>query len=156
MDSSKRHFAYTMPGHTEPPNPETLHKSILVVEDERDRWELFRYYLEPDFKITFAANAADALGVMSRGTFQLAIIDWRLPIDEKADPESTGGQRVVDALPSNVGLFITFSLDTPDSIRAKVKGKVRTEDCFAKPVLWSDLSRRVHEFLQTSAQPAAI
>lgn len=58
-----------------------MNKTILVVEDDEDIVELLRLYLENEgFKIHTAKNGVEALSILRKYTFDLAVIDIMMPI----------------------------------------------------------------------------
>src|SRR6266496_699429 len=71
---------------------EGLCMNLLVVEDDRDEIELFQKELAktPAIRATFSRSKASALAALKDNTFELVILDLRIPtqddsLDEDAD-----------------------------------------------------------------------
>lgn len=58
-------------------------KSILWVEDEKDQFNVFSYFLDNEFKITRAIDYEDALLKIKSDHFDLIIIDIIIPSGKK-------------------------------------------------------------------------
>jgi CheY-like chemotaxis protein len=58
-------------------------KTILWVEDEKDQYEAFSYYLEKEYKIDRALDYEDALLKLNKTNYDLIIVDIIIPSGKK-------------------------------------------------------------------------
>lgn len=54
-------------------------KKLLIVEDEEELCEMFKFILQKLFNVTIAMNATDALEICDKETFDLIISDIKMP-----------------------------------------------------------------------------
>lgn len=126
---------------------------LLIVEDDEDRIKRLERLLARDYVLTFAVTAEQGIKeVDSNEQIDVAIIDWRLPIDGGFAAEPGGGLRVmkeIDQRRPGVPVIITYSWDTPEIIQTKVSSlkKLHVVDILEKPLLLDDLARSIERAL---------
>lgn len=127
--------------------------TLLIVEDDQDRIKRLERLLTPTYLFEFAENAAKAaIAIRSDQHFDLAIVDWRLPVEEGSMPEPAGGLKVmrdIDEYRSNIPVIITFSWDTPELIQKRLDGlkNLRVVNILEKPLLLDELANSIKNAL---------
>lgn len=125
------------------PPPATLVR-ILVVEDERKVRDALVEGLEmEDWKVSGAANGAEALSRLARETFDLVVLDWMLP-------DFDGLQILQDARKRGIAtpfLMVTARGAIADRVRGFDHG---ADDYLTKPFAFAELVARCRALLRRS------
>ena len=120
---------------------------LVVDDDERLRTLLQRYLSSNGFRVSAAANAADARALMKSMAFDLLILDVMMPGESGFD--LTKSVRAGSAVPI---LMLTAKGEAEDRIRGLEHG---ADDYLAKPFEPRELLLRVSALLRRAAPPAA-
>ncbi len=115
---------------------------ILVVDDERSMREFLEIMLSKEgYEVRTAANGKEALALVEKELFDLAILDIRMP---KMD-----GIKTLDHLkqisPETVVLMITAYASTDTAIRAMKQGAY---DYITKPFKVEEIKMTIHKALE--------
>jgi DNA-binding response OmpR family regulator len=95
-------------------SPDETH--ILVVEDDEEILELYGYYLEElGYKVDLAKNGEDAMKKAKKNSYDLAIIDYRLP----GFNGNIVAAEISEKNPTTHILFITGSYDLVQKLLSK-------------------------------------
>jgi DNA-binding NtrC family response regulator len=126
-----------------------MSKQILIVDDERNVRFSYRVTLELEgFTVFEAEDAAKALALFATHSFDLAILDMRMPEMDGLDLLAEMRHRGV----STPVVIITAYGDVPHAIRAMKLGAI---DFLEKPLTPEQLRRIVHEVVGRHAAPAS-
>ena len=120
---------------------------LVVDDDERLRTLLQRYLSSNGFRVSAAANAADARALMKSMAFDLLILDVMMPGESGFD--LTKSVRAGSSVPI---LMLTAKGEAEDRIRGLEHG---ADDYLAKPFEPRELLLRVSALLRRAAPPAA-
>ena len=119
---------------------------LVVDDDERLRTLLQRYLSSNGFRVSAAANAADARALMKSMAFDLLILDVMMPGESGFD--LTKSVRAGSSVPI---LMLTAKGEAEDRIRGLEHG---ADDYLAKPFEPRELLLRVSALLRRAAPPA--
>ena len=119
---------------------------LVVDDDERLRTLLQRYLSSNGFRVSAAADAADARSLMKSMAFDLLILDVMMPGESGFD--LTKSVRASSAVPI---LMLTAKGDAEDRIKGLENG---ADDYLAKPFEPRELLLRVSALLRRAAPPA--
>jgi two-component system phosphate regulon response regulator OmpR len=119
---------------------------LVVDDDERLRALLQRYLSANGFRVSVAANAADARALMKSMAFDLLIVDVMMP--GESGFELTASVRASSAVPI---LMLTARGEAPDRIQGLERG---ADDYLAKPFEPRELVLRISALLRRAAPPA--
>ena len=119
---------------------------LVVDDDERLRALLQRYLSSNGFRVSVAANAADARALMKSMAFDLLILDVMMP--GESGFEFTASVRSGSAVPI---LMLTAKGGAEDRIAGLERG---ADDYLAKPFEPRELVLRVGALLRRAAPPA--
>ena len=119
---------------------------LVVDDDERLRALLQRYLSSNGFRVSAAANAADARALMKSMAFDLLILDVMMPGESGFD--LTKSVRENSSVPI---LMLTAKGEAEDRIRGLEYG---ADDYLAKPFEPRELLLRVSALLRRAAPPA--
>jgi two-component system phosphate regulon response regulator OmpR len=119
---------------------------ILVVDDDRRlRQLLSRYLTENGFRVTTAADAAQARGFMRGLDFDLLVLDLMMPGESGLDfTQSMRGESTVPIL------MLTAMGETEDRINGLERG---ADDYLVKPFEPRELVLRIFRILERTAAP---
>jgi len=119
-----------------------VHKRILVVEDERDIAELIRLHLDDlGFAVTISGDGNTGLQKASAGSWDLVILDLRLP--------GLDGLEVCRRLRQNSGAVPVLMLTSKSSELDRVVGlEIGADDYVTKPFSVLELIARVKALLR--------
>ena len=120
---------------------------LVVDDDERLRTLLQRYLSSNGFRVSAAADAADARALMKSMAFDLLILDVMMPGESGFD--LTKSVRAGSSVPI---LMLTAKGEAEDRIRGLEHG---ADDYLAKPFAPRELLLRVSALLRRAAPPAA-
>lgn len=118
--------------------------SVLVVEDEQEIRELMALHLlRQGFKVKECATAEEAQGELSRGIFDLIVLDWMLP--------GMSGYELIELIKkssaqSNI-LMVTAKTEPQDIVSGLERG---ADDYLTKPFDPSVFLARVRSLLRRS------
>ncbi len=128
--------------------PQTLQDPHLLVvdDDERLRALLQRYLASNGFRVSAAANAADARTLMKSMAFDLLILDVMMPGESGFD--LTQSVRASSSVPI---LMLTARGEAEDRIQGLERG---ADDYLPKPFEPRELVLRVSALLRRAAPPA--
>jgi two-component system phosphate regulon response regulator OmpR len=121
---------------------------LVVDDDERLRALLQRYLSANGFRVSVAANAADARALMKSMAFDLLIVDVMMP--GESGFELTASVRASSAVPI---LMLTARGEAPDRIQGLERG---ADDYLAKPFEPRELVLRIGALLRRAAPPARV
>jgi two-component system phosphate regulon response regulator OmpR len=129
-------------------NPQSLQDPHLLVvdDDERLRALLQRYLSSNGFRVSVAANAADARTLMKSMAFDLLILDVMMP--GESGFELTQAVRASSSVPV---LLLTARGEAADRIQGLERG---ADDYLSKPFEPRELVLRVSALLRRAAPPA--
>ncbi|MGH7036826.1 MAG: response regulator [Stellaceae bacterium] len=114
---------------------------LLVVDDDARLRELLRRYLSDNgFRVTVAADAAEARAALARFAFDLVVLDVMMPGESGLD--LTRALRGEGGAPV---LLLTARAEPEDRINGLEQG---AEDYLAKPFEPRELVLRIHNILQ--------
>jgi two-component system phosphate regulon response regulator OmpR len=119
---------------------------LVVDDDERLRALLQRYLSSNGFRVSAAANAADARALMKSMAFDLLILDVMMPGESGFD--LTSSVRANSSVPI---LMLTAKGEAEDRIKGLEHG---ADDYLAKPFEPRELLLRVSALLRRAAPPA--
>ena len=119
---------------------------LVVDDDERLRALLQRYLSSNGFRVSVAANAADARALMKSMAFDLLILDVMMPGESGFD--LTKSVRASSSVPI---LMLTARGEAEDRIKGLEHG---ADDYLAKPFEPRELLLRVSALLRRAAPPA--
>jgi two-component system phosphate regulon response regulator OmpR len=119
---------------------------LVVDDDERLRTLLQRYLSSNGFRVSAAANAADARALMKSMAFDLLILDVMMPGESGFD--LTKSVRANSSVPI---LMLTAKGEAEDRIKGLEHG---ADDYLAKPFEPRELLLRVSGLLRRAAPPA--
>jgi two-component system phosphate regulon response regulator OmpR len=119
---------------------------LVVDDDERLRALLQRYLSSNGFRVSAAANAADARALMKSMAFDLLILDVMMPGESGFD--LTKSVRVNSSVPI---LMLTAKGEAEDRIKGLEQG---ADDYLAKPFEPRELLLRVNALLRRAVPPA--
>ena len=119
---------------------------LVVDDDERLRALLQRYLSSNGFRVSAAANAADARALMKSMAFDLLILDVMMPGESGFD--LTKSVRASSSVPI---LMLTARGEAEDRIKGLEHG---ADDYLAKPFEPRELLLRVSALLRRAAPPA--
>jgi two-component system phosphate regulon response regulator OmpR len=119
---------------------------LVVDDDERLRALLQRYLSSNGFRVSAAANAADARALMKSMAFDLLILDVMMPGESGFD--LTKSVRASSSVPI---LMLTAKGEAEDRIKGLEHG---ADDYLAKPFEPRELLLRVSGLLRRAAPPA--
>jgi two-component system phosphate regulon response regulator OmpR len=119
---------------------------LVVDDDERLRTLLQRYLSSNGFRVSAAANAADARALMKSMAFDLLILDVMMPGESGFD--LTKSVRANSSVPI---LMLTARGEAEDRIKGLEHG---ADDYLAKPFEPRELLLRVSALLRRAAPPA--
>jgi two-component system phosphate regulon response regulator OmpR len=119
---------------------------LVVDDDERLRALLQRYLCSNGFRVSAAANAADARALMKSMAFDLLILDVMMPGESGFD--LTKSVRASSSVPI---LMLTARGEAEDRIKGLEHG---ADDYLAKPFEPRELLLRVSALLRRAAPPA--
>jgi two-component system phosphate regulon response regulator OmpR len=119
---------------------------LVVDDDEKLRTLLQRYLSSNGFRVSVAANAADARALMKSMAFDLLILDVMMPGESGYD--LTQSVRASSAVPI---LMLTAKGETQDRIEGLERG---ADDYLPKPFEPRELVLRVGALLRRAAPPA--
>jgi len=141
--------------HSPLPPPRTTHEyrgkgqRVLAVDDIAANRELLRELLEPiGFKVVMAASAEEAVAELARSSFELLILDLRLP--GMSGLELARRLRAAAATRSLPILAASASTLNQDPQAALEAG---CSDFIAKPFLAEDLLQKVSRLLDIAGAP---
>lgn len=121
---------------------------LLVVDDDARLRELLRRYLSDNgFRVTVAADAAEARAALARFAFDLVVLDVMMPGESGLD--LTRALRGEGGAPV---LLLTARAEPEDRINGLEQG---AEDYLAKPFEPRELVLRIHNILQRRPRPDA-
>jgi two-component system phosphate regulon response regulator OmpR len=121
---------------------------ILVVDDDKRLRELLRRYLaENGFRVTAAADAADAWARLESLAFDLIVLDIMMP--GQSGLEFAGALRERSSVPI---LMLTAMAEPLDRINGRERG---ADDYLAKPFEPRELVLRIQRILSRVPAPAA-
>lgn len=119
---------------------------LVVDDDERLRALLQRYLSSNGFRVSAAANAADARALMKSMAFDLLIVDVMMPGESGFD--LTQSVRAGSSVPI---LMLTAKGEAEDRIQGLERG---ADDYLAKPFEPRELVLRIGGLLRRAAPPA--
>jgi len=119
---------------------------LVVDDDERLRALLQRYLSTNGFRVSAAANAADARALMKSMAFDLLILDVMMPGESGYD--LTESIRANSSIPI---LLLTAKGEAEDRIQGLERG---ADDYLAKPFEPRELVLRISALLRRAAPPA--
>ncbi len=119
---------------------------LVVDDDERLRALLQRYLSSNGFRVSAAANAADARALMKSMAFDLLIVDVMMP--GESGFELTQSVRAGSSVPI---LMLTAKGEAEDRIQGLERG---ADDYLAKPFEPRELVLRIGGLLRRAAPPA--
>jgi two-component system phosphate regulon response regulator OmpR len=121
---------------------------LLVVDDDAPLRELLRRYLtEQGFRVTTAADAADARAKLQSLAFDLLVLDVMMPGEDGLD--LTRALRRESRIPI---LLLTAMAEPEDRINGLERG---ADDYIGKPFEPRELVLRIRNILQRVPQPSA-
>ena len=117
-------------------------KHILLAEDDLDFGNILKQYLEiSGYKITWAKDGKEALGLFNNGSFNICVFDVMMP---KMDG-FTLAEKVIDINPETPFIFLTARKLKED----KIKGlKLGADDYIVKPFEADELVLRLNNILK--------
>lgn len=119
---------------------------ILICEDEENLRKGVRYMLERDYELTLAADGEEGLNALSTQSFDLVILDIKLP---KVD-----GLDLLKALQAKPNpppvIMLTAYQSTEVAQRATLAG---ANEYVTKPFVREDLVKAVERALRRSTSP---
>jgi two-component system phosphate regulon response regulator OmpR len=117
---------------------------LLVVDDDARLRELLRRYLsESGFRVTAAADAAEARANLACFAFDLIVLDVMMPGDSGLD--LTRELRAADRLPPLPILLLTAMVEPEDRVNGLEEG---ADDYLAKPFEPRELVLRIRNILE--------
>jgi len=121
---------------------------ILVVDDERSMREFLEIMLTKEgYEVRTAANGKEALALVEKELFDLAILDIRMP---KMDGIKTLGH-LKEISPETVVLMITAYASTDTAIQAMKQGAY---DYITKPFKVEEIKMTIHKALEKKSLQA--
>src|SRR5579884_2304746 len=128
-----------------------LEPHLLVVDDDARLRDLLRRYLaENGFRVTVAADAADARAQLASFAFDLIVLDVMLPGESGLD--LTRALRAATAGPRVPILLLTAMGEPEDRVNGLEQG---ADDYLAKPFEPRELVLRIRNILQRRPMPDA-
>jgi len=122
----------------------SIEPHLLVVDDDARLRELLRRYLsENGFRVTAAADAAEARANLACFAFDLIVLDVMMPGDSGLD--LTRELRAADSLPPLPILLLTAMAEPEDRVNGLEEG---ADDYLAKPFEPRELVLRVRNILE--------
>jgi two-component system, OmpR family, phosphate regulon response regulator OmpR len=122
----------------------TIEPHLLVVDDDARLRELLRRYLsENRFRVTAAADAAEARANLACFTFDLVVLDVMMPGDSGLD--LTRELRAADRSPPLPILLLTAMAEPRDRVNGLEEG---ADDYLAKPFEPRELVLRIRNILE--------
>ena len=123
---------------------------LLVVDDDMRLRELLRRYLsDSGFRVTGAADAAEARAQLASFTFDLVVLDVMMPGESGIDLTRALRQRAAPRIPV---LLLTAMGEPEDRVNGLEQG---ADDFLAKPFEPRELVLRIRNILERRAAPAA-
>ena len=122
------------------------HHLLVVDDDARLRELLRRYLLENGFRVTVAADAAEARGNLASFAFDLIVLDVMMPGENGLD--LTRDLRSDDAAPRIPILLLTAMAEPEDRVNGLEEG---ADDYLAKPFEPRELVLRIRNILERRA-----
>ncbi|HAW49693.1 TPA: hypothetical protein DCX16_01900 [bacterium] len=126
-----------------------MKKKILIVEDDYgDRFVLERRLKKDNYDVIIAETVNDAINIIEKEHFDLAIIDIRLPEkkDMKGERDMEGGYRVAEKLKGkNIPFIFTTVYDSEEGVKRGMD--LGAKDFFIKPFSTIALVDRIREVL---------
>lgn len=117
---------------------------ILIIEDEKlIRWSLRQRFEEEGYVVEEAETASDGLEKLGETTFDLVMLDYKLP-------DGTGLQvlrKIRESDSDTVVLMMTAYSNVEDAVEAMRLGAI---DYVSKPFQMNDLMLSVHKALETT------
>jgi two-component system phosphate regulon response regulator OmpR len=128
---------------------DTAESHLLVVDDDAPLRELLRRYLtEQGFRVTTAADAAEARAKLQSLSFDLLVLDVMMPGEGGLD--LTRALRRESRIPI---LLLTAMAEPEDRINGLERG---ADDYIGKPFEPRELVLRIRNILQRVPQPSAV
>jgi len=108
-------------------------RALLVEDIEKTLSGTIAELRSAGLEITVTSNSADAIVALEATTFDVVLLDWRLPLTVDSAPDDEGGLRVLEALSSaactgNAGvpvIIVTNQGSSVDSVRLSTFGNYR-------------------------------
>jgi len=123
---------------------------LLVVDDDSRLRELLRRYLsDSGFRVTGAADAAEARAQLASFAFDLVVLDVMMPGENGLDLTRSLRQRRAPRIPV---LLLTAMGEPEDRVNGLEQG---ADDYLAKPFEPRELVLRIRNILQRRPEPAA-
>src|SRR5438045_2272559 len=121
---------------------------LLVVDDDMRLRELLRRYLsDSGFRVTGAADAAEARAQLASFTFDLVVLDVMMPGESGIDLTRALRQRAAPRIPV---LLLTAMGEPEDRVNGLEQG---ADDYLAKPFEPRELVLRIRNILQRRGAP---
>jgi two-component system sensor histidine kinase/response regulator len=97
---------------------------ILIVDDEVLNQKVLKYILQADYELAYAQNGVEALELLRSQSFDLVLLDMRMPIMDGATTLTATSElnEVVSSIRLGANDYITKPLDAP-----LVKARVETQ-----------------------------
>src|SRR6267154_3811365 len=122
---------------------------LLVVDDDRRLRELLRRYLsDSGFRVTGAADAAEARAQLASFAFDLVVLDVMMPGESGIELTRALRQRAAPHVPV---LLLTAMGEPEDRVNGLEQG---ADDYLAKPFEPRELVLRIRNILQRRPEPA--
>lgn len=123
---------------------------LFIVEDDAAYQEIYQEMFRPNYDLHIAGNREDALAVLRKQGFDVALIDMRLKADERGNTDGLGVAQFIRDMGYSTEIILKsgFPIETPE-IDARIK-KLKP---FA--VLDKAAEGQVRQLLETVAQAAA-
>ena len=132
-----------------PPLPDDAPHLLLVDDDKRIRTLLARYLGEQGFRVTSAADAAEARAKMKSMAFDLMVLDVMMPGENGF--EFAASLRASGTASQHLPiLMLTARTETTDRVRGLEAG---VDDYLAKPFEPRELALRISSILRRSNRP---
>lgn len=120
-------------------------KRVIVVDDEDDvRMMLYELLTSEGYKVTSASNGPDALKVLARSRFDLAITDLRMPMMEGIEFV----EKIKSIAPETKVIVLTAYGTHQLHLEALEKG---ADDMLLKPLKNAELLRTVQRLFEAPA-----
>ena len=124
---------------------------LLVVDDDLRLRELLRRYLsDSGFRVTGAADAAEARAQLASFTFDLVVLDVMMPGESGIELTHALRQRTASRVPV---LLLTAMGEPEDRVNGLEQG---ADDYLAKPFEPRELVLRIRNILQRRPEPGGV
>lgn len=125
--------------------PSGSKKQILIVDDDPDILQMMGLILKKEnYIVVMARNGCEGADCLSQETFDLIILDLRMPC--------MTGQQVLDELArrrSKIPVLVVTAVANPGLTFKSLLGKYKRLDILPKPFMPNELIEKVEKFVQS-------